>query len=151
MVAYSFQKRFAGPILAGTKGGTIRAERKLPRKVWTAPTSAYRRALVGGHALPGEEIQLYTGMRTKHCALITRKTCREVEPIALNFEAEVIAFDGREDLYDQQPELDFFAQFDGFAGWDEMREFWAKWRRTTGLLVFDGWHVRWLPLPAGLG
>lgn len=51
MVAYSFKRQFGPPILAGTKGGTIRNDRKR-------------------HARPGEELQLYHGMRTKSCTLI---------------------------------------------------------------------------------
>jgi hypothetical protein len=58
MVAYSFKERFAEPILNGTKGGTIRASRKGPL-----------RAATGGHAKPGEELQLYTDMRTRNCRL----------------------------------------------------------------------------------
>ncbi|MFK5597639.1 hypothetical protein ACFZ8E_11600 [Methylobacterium sp. HMF5984] len=51
MVAYSFKARFAAPILAGTKAQTIPAER----------TGRSR------HARPGEQLQLFSGMRTKHC------------------------------------------------------------------------------------
>ncbi|MEJ0016825.1 MAG: ASCH domain-containing protein [Acetobacteraceae bacterium] len=49
MVAYSFKRDFAAPILAGIKRQTIRADRRR-------------------HARPGEVLQLYTGMRTKHAA-----------------------------------------------------------------------------------
>ena len=59
MVAYSFKARFAEPILAGTKLHTVRAPRKRD-------------------ARPGEELQLYRGMRTRQCALIARKTCAGV-------------------------------------------------------------------------
>ncbi len=55
MVAYSFRSQFAEPILAGTKGGTIRAERR--------GRNLGHRVVNGGHAYPGEELQLYTGMR----------------------------------------------------------------------------------------
>jgi hypothetical protein len=48
MVAYSFNPIFVGPILAGTKRQTIRAERKR-------------------HARPGEAMQLYTGMMRWWC------------------------------------------------------------------------------------
>ena len=66
--------------VAGTKGGTIRAARK--RSYYQKP-GAHRPA---GHARVGEELQLYTGMRTKHCRLIARKTCVAVEPITLVFD-----------------------------------------------------------------
>lgn len=72
-VAYSFQQQFAEPILAGTKGGTIRAQRS-----------------GRGHARPGEELQLYTGMRTKHCRLICRKPCIAVTRILLGFAPAIL-------------------------------------------------------------
>lgn len=49
MPAYNFQKQFAPLVESGEKRQTIRAKGK-------------RR-----HALPGERLQLYTGMRTKTC------------------------------------------------------------------------------------
>jgi uncharacterized protein YqfB (UPF0267 family) len=69
VVAYSFQQRFAPPILSGTKQQTIRADRKR-------------------HARPGEEMQLYTGMRTKQCELICRTTCISVVPITIEMLGE---------------------------------------------------------------
>ena len=48
MVAYSFDKLFAHQVEAGAKRQTIRAYRKR-------------------HARLGERVQLYTGMRTRHC------------------------------------------------------------------------------------
>ncbi len=107
MVAYSFKRRFVEPILAGTKRQTIRAERKR-------------------HARPGEELQLYTGMRTKHCKLIARVMCVGIRPITL-----VLA----EDLPDT------FAQRDGFASWDAMKEFWRK--EHPGVEEFHGVLIMW--------
>lgn len=66
MVAYSFKRRFAEPILAGAKRQTIRADRRR-------------------HARPGEELQLYTGMRTKSCRLIARRTCVDIQRVILVF------------------------------------------------------------------
>jgi len=126
MVAYSFKSRFAGPILNGHKGGTIRADRRR-------------------HARPGEELQLYVGMRTKHCRLIARKTCVAIEPIRLDFIAERFAIGHRRSLCES--ELDVFAKFDGFADFVDMAEFW---KQTHGDPWFCGWHIRWLPLPEGL-
>jgi hypothetical protein len=128
VVAYSFQRRFAEPILAGTKGGTIRADR------------------VRRHARPGDELQLYVGMRTKQCRLITRKTCLGCEPITINFASwgsgYVIA--GTRCLQ-RLPELDAFAAFDGFRCFSDMAEFWAA---THGVDRFHGWHIRWLEPPS---
>lgn len=140
MVAYSFQARFAEPILAGTKGGTIRAARK-PR------TQPYARPRPGGHAVPGEDLQLYTGMRTKQCRLIARKQCLEVEPIRMD-----LSYPERIELLTSKIvlralEARDFAIFDGFESLGAMAEFW---REAHGDLYFDGWHVRWLPLPEAL-
>jgi len=129
MVAYSFRPRFAEPILEGVKGGTIRGARRR-------------------HARPGEELQLYTGMRTKRCRLIARKTCLAVEPVALVFELSTIWL-GERLVAKALPELDAFARFDGFASYAELREFWrAEQPAAPGQEEhFAGVHVRWLELP----
>jgi uncharacterized protein YqfB (UPF0267 family) len=113
MVAYSFQKRFAEPILAGTKSQTIRADRKR-------------------HARPGEELQLYTGMRTKHCRLIARVQCIGIRPITL-------------DLAEDMP--DAFAHRDGFADWEDMRAFWRQFH--PGVETFTGVLILWDPILTG--
>lgn len=127
MVAYSFQKQFAEPILAGTKGGTIRADRKR-------------------HARPGEDLQLYTGMRTKHCRLIARRRCLAVEPIELRLRPDAIFFPFS--VIVSARRLDAFARFDGFADWDALRAFWRETHEA--LDVFAGQNIRWLPLPEAL-
>ena len=118
MVAYSFQARFAEPILSGVKGGTIRSDRRR-------------------HTRPGEEMQLYTGMRTKHCRLIARKQCLAVVPIELNFSASQVLRNG--EVFWDPGILDALARFDGFADFGEMTVFWGYRPR------FEGWHVCWLP------
>jgi hypothetical protein len=122
VVAYSFKPRFVEPILDGRKGGTIRAVR-------------YR------HARPGEELQLYTGMRTNRCRLITRKICLACEPIKINFVSWDVSYviSGSR-VFQRLPELDAFARFDGFRDFGEMSNFWQ-------LPVFNGMHIRWLHLP----
>lgn len=131
MVAYSFQRQFAEPIIAGTKGGTIRAERRNTQ-----------RDRPGGHARPGEMLQLFTAMRTKQCQRICDRRCIAVEPIVLNFVTDQALVGG---LVIWEPsKLSIFARFDGFEEWNAMRTFWAGTQR------FDGWHIRWLPLPEGI-
>lgn len=127
MVAYSFQKQFAEPILSGQKLQTIRAPRKR-------------------HARPGETLQLFTGMRTRHCKKIAEKKCVAVLPVVIMFDL----FNGRvfvhkdypfktednlwrmdcqiieENHYYLQANKEDFARRDGFESWDHMAAFWAQ-------------------------
>lgn len=125
MVAYSFQARFAAPILAGTKRQTIRTDRRR-------------------HARPGEELQLYTGMRTRQCKLIGRAICRDVRRVALQFDADPacdgVEIDGR--FYPgRQAELDRFAVADGFADWADLRAFWRA--QHSDVDRFEGVLILW--------
>lgn len=124
MVAYSFKQRFVAPILAGTKRQTVRGARKR-------------------HARPGEAVQIYTGMRTKHCRLIGRATCLDVLPITFMFsngegsQDDLILCAGLDHLGD----LDAFARADGFANWAELCAFWRK--NHPGVDEFHGVLIRW--------
>jgi uncharacterized protein YqfB (UPF0267 family) len=109
MVAYSFRPRFVDPIRLGTKSQTIRAERKR-------------------HVRVGEEMQLYTGMRTSYCKLIARVTCTGIRPITL-------------DMADEHS--DAFARRDGFTNWEEMKQFWRQ--EHPGVEVFHGVLILWGP------
>lgn len=128
MVAYSFKTRFAAPILAGTKRQTIRADRKR-------------------HARPGEELQLYTGMRTKHCKLIGRAACVGVYPITIGLDAPLIGETHiqirRGDLTESfwGGSLDGFARWDGFKDWADMRAFWKA--EHPGADKFQGMLITW--------
>lgn len=63
MVAYNFQKQFAGDVESGKKRCTIRrAGKRLPPK-------------------DGDTLQLYTGMRTKYCRLLCKGKCTDVNPV----------------------------------------------------------------------
>lgn len=134
MTAYSFQRRFVEPIRSETKGGTIRSTRRSSNPLRP-----------GGHALPGETLQLYTGMRTKLCELICYAVCMDVEPIVLNFKRDWIAIGGASRPHSMRvstvPSLDTFARFDGFENWREMSLFWDH------VTSFQGWHIRWMPMP----
>lgn len=127
MVAYSFKAQFAEPIDLGTKGGTIRNPRKR-------------------HAHAGEELQLYTGMRTRQCKLIARKTCISVGQVVLNFNTRLVhIYDVGQ--WESKRDLDAFAIFDGFRSWEDMRLFWSLTHNTDR---FVGVHIRWLPWPKEL-
>lgn len=124
MVAYSFKARFAEPILQGTKTQTIRAPRKR-------------------HARAGEELQLYTGMRTKQCKLIRRAKCVDVGHVFLSFlNARVEAWDTGT-AWTTPDELQAFAEQDGFASWKDLRQFWEK--EHPGFDQFEGVLIRWAP------
>lgn len=143
MVAYSFNRRFEEPILAGTKCGTIRAVGR-------------RR-----HARPGETVQLYRGMRTRHCRLLGTSTCFEVEPIRLLIvdaatSPRILGITigaqkrgQRAPVFLDVPEaVDIFARGDGFSDGASMARFWCEAHRdliSAGSLLFDGLWIRWAP------
>lgn len=129
MVAYSFKQQFIEPILCGAKRQTIRALRG--GKSW--------------HAAPGDELQLYTAMRTKYCRLIGKAICTEVWPVTIDFRNNVVTV--REAVHRGEVSLDFFAQGDGFGDWLGMREFWAREHQDTP--VFSGVLIRWDSFRAG--
>ncbi|GLS44423.1 ASCH domain-containing protein [Methylobacterium brachythecii] len=125
MVAYSFKKRFAEPILAGTKAQTIRADRKR-------------------HARPGDLTHLFTGMRTKYCRRLGVSVCIEATPIRMDLRQGVVfCNDG---WIRSQQDLDAFAVRDGFSCWDDLVAFWAA--EHPGVDEFDGMLIRWQPLVA---
>lgn len=131
MTAYSFKKQFVEPIRVGLG---VRAEE------WECPKRQTIRADRKRHARPGEEIQLYCGMRTKGCFLIGRARCVSVEPIVINLKRETIKV-GRTLIAGAN--LSEFARSDGFEHWMAMRDFW---RETHGVEKFEGVLIQWEPL-----
>lgn len=126
MVAYSFQKQFSAPILAGTKTGTIRAGRNRPSR----------------HARPGEYIQLYTGLRTKHVNQVGIGRCLSVRNIELYFvDRPEVRYPYHEIIIARPRDLDAFAVADGFENWIALEAFWT--RGNPELRSFDGYHVQW--------
>jgi hypothetical protein len=127
MVAYSFKEQFVAPILAGTKCQTIRADRKR-------------------HARAGDELQLYTGMRTKQCRLIGRATCLGAVPARLNFASNCVEIGGA--VFHGWEDLSAFAKQDGFEDWLMMRDFWRdrnSFDHWTGILIRWGGFRRAYP------
>lgn len=139
MPGYSFQPRFVEAIRAGTKGGTIRAPR------------ATRSVKPGGHASVGETLFLWCRMRTPDRFKIGERVCAGIEPVHLYLGpgTPAVSLPDRFMRITTTPMLDVFAVFDGFECWGEMAKFW---RSTHGADVgsFNGWHIRWLPLPEAL-
>lgn len=122
MAAYNFQKRFVGPIRAGTKHHTIRADR-----------------VDGRVPKVGEPLALYCGMRTKQCFKILDENplCTRVEPIRIEYGEAlrfVIIVDG---CILDRGERERLAQADGFKDFDKMMEFWR------GRLPFEGNIIHW--------
>ena len=121
MVAISFQKRFAPPIIAGDKRQTIRAERKRPIR-------------------PGQLLHLFTGMRTKHCRRIGVATCTAVLPIWIDFVMDTVTIFKRP-MLSEMAALDTFAVRDGFRDWRDMHAFWQP--KDEGVLSFHGVLIEW--------
>lgn len=151
MVAYSFNRRFVshvavglepGPWLPGMKRHTLR----LPR------------AGRSRHARPEQPVQLYSGMRTRHCRLIGRAVCRMTMPVQLLWDGHDLSIrrgDGgapRSYVMQLAPivrrildapvgtafvgdDMDEFARTDGFADRAEMAGFF-----DTPLEAPDDWE-----------
>lgn len=126
MVAYSFRPRFAALIESGAKTQTIRAPRRR-------------------HALPGERLQLFTGMRTRECRkLIPDPLCVSVEPIHMFPENGrwLLRVSGAAQPLCDLAISDDFARDDGFADVADFGRFWAE---AHGVQPFTGYLIRWAP------
>lgn len=140
MVAYSFQKRFLDPVVAGLEPGALVPGMK--RQTIRGP----RRR----HARTGELIQLYAAMRTKHCRRIGTPTCTAVQTIQLFFPAMTApsivlasATGPKFITMTDATELDIFARWDGFRDFDDLAAFWHD--NHPGVTEFTGVLVRWQP------
>jgi hypothetical protein len=116
MVAYNFKPQFAEAVASGAKRQTIRAHRK------------------NGHAVVGQAVQLYAGLRTKHC-----RKLREPDPVCVRSTYCHINETGL--TFGNYPpvDLDEFARRDGFASFDEMK----AWFREAHGLPFIGQLIEW--------
>ncbi len=134
MVALSFKAQFAPPIVAGLKRQTVRAGRKRPPRA-------------------GERLQLYVGMRTKHCRkIIPDPICTEVSLIVIEVDAEHPEFIASINVGGDYPlndrAIERFAVADGFsAGPNSTARFWMGefWMRHHGPGQFIGHVIRWEP------
>jgi hypothetical protein len=102
MVAFNFQKRFAGDIRSTVKKQTIRARQRCK---------------------PGDRLQLYTGQRTKYCEKLGDAVCSFVCPVEVT-EAEIII--GDSEIYSKKEEVDHLAREDGFSDFEEMKTFFRQ-------------------------
>lgn len=135
MVAYSFKAQFAEPIVTGAKRQTVRGDRRR-------------------HARPGEAVQLYTAMRTKHCRklLTPDPICVDVQPIKIGIcsrDPMIITDIEINGCSLSADEIEAFAVADGFGsiladGFARRRmgEFWLKNHEWN---AFKGVVIRWEP------
>ena len=115
MTAINFQKRFKPMILNGSKTHTIRRRRKHTIK-------------------SGDQLQLYTGMRTKQCELIKETKCTDVIPIIITPNTGIVSID-RFILSDKA--LEEFAISDGFPSVQEFFEFFRIYPMYILLLEME--------------
>lgn len=148
--SFSFKPRFVNPIRAGlglydadheryppslglVKRQTIRAERK-----------------DGKRPAIGDELHLFTAMRTRQCQRIVPRQIafvHEVRDIEIAF-GELEGFSGDRVTLGQPHKrilhhsaLYLFAKDDGFADWRELRAFWAA--EHPGVNEFKGFITFW--------
>lgn len=129
MVAYSFDKRFIGHVLAGLEPGPWLPGMK--RHTLRAPREGRSQ-----HARPEQPVQLYTAMRSKQCRQLGRAVCRLRMPVTLVFAGGMLSIRRRwgatprskvadlapivqqllaRDRLESPAEIDEFARTDGFA------------------------------------
>jgi hypothetical protein len=140
MVAYSFQKRFIGQVLAGLEPGPWLPGMK--RHTLRAPREGRTQ-----HARPEQPVHLYTAMRTKQCRRLGRAVCRLQMPVLLLWDGETLGIARRpnaaaprskvadlapivQQLLNEEPArcyrgdlMDQFARTDGFRDAVEMAAF----------------------------
>lgn len=146
MVAYSFKRRFVNPIRAGLDpaskdGGAVYVGSELHN-----PKRQTIRADRRRHVRPGEEIQLFCGMRTRDCFLIGRARCVEVEPIYIEIERPLV-WVGKSDRMRTLQRLNEFARRDGFEDYKDFAMFWYE-EHHESMNDFHGVIIRWEPLDA---
>jgi len=118
MVAYNFKAIFAADVENRQKCQTIRAKRKDGRRPY-----------------PGDDLQLYTGMRTKSCRKLRDAVCSMVRDIKIK-ENGTVKIDGQ--VLGRAPVEDL-AIADGFTG----REPFIAFFRDTHGLPFEGHLINW--------
>lgn len=147
MVAYSFKQRFIEPILVGL--GEARMHKVHPKRQTIRNTRGARgeRAKFGGHALPGEIVQLYYAMRTKHVRKIGEGVCTRATRLVIWVTPSDITVSRYGKLLGPR-QLNEFARADGFVNAEDMRAFWVK---ANGFGKFEPWLIEWEPIKPTAG
>lgn len=139
MVAYSFKQRFVQPIEHGLRISLDEdAALRCPPKRQTIRANGKKR-----HARPGEDVQLYTAMRTKQCRKLGEAKCTETAPIIIWLDEKTMAIELSKQLMGRT-EMERFARSDGFADAADMADFWRK--EHPGVEKFEGVLIKWEPI-----
>lgn len=117
MPLLNFKPSFALDVESGRKRGTIRAPRRDGRP----------------HAVPGDRLYLYTGLRTRGCRKLGESICTSTHHAFIT-EERAIMIDGS-----RVTDTLIFARADGFIDSREMFDWFAE---THGL-PFEGAWIRW--------
>jgi len=120
MPALNFQRRFAPKVESGEKRQTIRLPRKRPFAC-------------------DDRLYLYTGMRTRSCRKLGESICTGALGIIITAYSVDIEFTGC------PPNLDAFAQADGFDDFCDFRD----WFNANHGLPFRGDIIWWGDLERG--
>lgn len=127
MVAYSFMRRFADLVESDTKPHTIRDNNRN-----------------GRHAKDGDDLQLYTGMRTKSCRKLRDAKCVGVYEIDIQYpHVRILISVGWLKL--SRGEINQLAIGDGFDSVDDFFDYFKEkrdrvlilWRRPGWLMQID--------------
>lgn len=132
MVAYSFAPQFRLSVESGSKSQTVRAPRKR-------------------HAQPGEQVQLYTAMRTKYCRKLVDPdpvctACSPIEILVTTQHPERIASITIDDRQLTDEEIEHFAFADGFNAYLDRSarlDMGSFWLNHHGQGRFRGFLIEW--------
>ncbi|MBT9314211.1 hypothetical protein [Leptothoe spongobia] len=123
MVASNFKKQFAPLIESGQKQQTIRAPRK------------------NRHAIAGETIQIYTGMRTKACTKLIAPDPLCVASLKIKIDGSEVSIEG---VFLNELERQRLAIADGFDSYDKLASFFEPRMPFEGVLIAWGeWGPYW--------
>lgn len=117
MVAFNFKAQFAADVESGKKRQTIRAQRR---------------------AGIGDQLQLYTGMRTKKCRKLRDAVCTATYEITIKDRRHYLAVRLNGELLPTEQAREI-AIADGFENLSAFADFFAQ---QYGL-PFRGWLTRW--------
>lgn len=132
MVAYSFNRMFHDAVESRFKLQTVRANRRR-------------------HARPGERVQLYAGMRTRHCRKLVDPDpiCTQLQLIEIAVLTDVrqrLGFITLDGITLDDEEIEAFAVADGFhatAGATARQRMGRFWSINHGAGLFEGVCIRW--------